>query len=257
MLALFLGALANLLAFLGVRWALARLWGGSGGLVMLGLQLRWPALSMVRRVSFAVAGPLACYLCAAALLATGFGLDGQAVADESSMRVTVAPGSPAAKAGLRDNDRIVSVDAEPVSDWPGLKQKVSRHPNEEIQVTIERDGHEVVLVPTPDATGKIGVGPPVHQTEMGPGAVVSRALVEPIEVNVFILRTLVSTIAGREKAELSGPAAVMKTTQGLAFAKQLLFAGMLNAYFLWVPTLLALVLFPRAGVGPVARTRTA
>jgi membrane-associated protease RseP (regulator of RpoE activity) len=247
MLVLFVGALANLLAFLGVRWALARLWGASGGLVMLGLQLRWPALSMVRRVSFAVAGPLACYLCAATLFATGFVLGGQAVADESSMRVTVAPSFPAAKAGLRDDDKIISVDAAPVSDWPGLKQKISRHPNEEIQVTIERDGHELVLLPTPDATGKIGVGPPVHQTEMGPGAAVSHALVEPLEVNVGVLRGLVSTIVGRERAELSGPAAIKKMTQGLAFAKQLLFAGMMNSYFLWVPTLLALVLFPRVG----------
>jgi membrane-associated protease RseP (regulator of RpoE activity) len=244
---LLVGALANVLAFLGSRYALALWWGGSGGLFALGMKSDWPSTSTARRLAFAAAGPFTCYFIAVGLFATGTLVGGKVVLDETSMRVNVAPDGAAAKAGLRDDDRIVSVDSEPIHDWPTLKQKVGAHPNEEIRVTVERDGRELALSPTPDAAGKILVGPPSRVVDVGLGKAVLMALVEPVRVNVASFESWIAIFVGRE-TELSGPVGIVKATQkarGNSFATLLRFVGMLESYFLWVPVLVALVLFPR------------
>lgn len=60
--------------------------------------------------------------------------------DEVSMRVTVVKGGPADAAGIRDGDRIVGVNGDAPKDWDHLKKLVAAHPDETIEVQIEREG---------------------------------------------------------------------------------------------------------------------
>jgi membrane-associated protease RseP (regulator of RpoE activity) len=240
-----IGVLANLYAFLGPRYALARKWGGSGGLVELGLQRKWRTLSMGRRVLFALVGPASSYLCAVAFFAIGFCLEGNWVTDDASMRVTVNPDGPAAKAGVRDGDRMVSVDSDPTPDWPTLKTRVSAHAKEVIEVKVERDGREIVLSVTPDAAGRINVSPPSRLVDLSVGQAIGKALVEPLQVNWTAVQGFIAIFAGREKPVLSGPARIVQMTKGFPLGRALKFVAMMNAYYLWVPTFLVLILFPR------------
>ncbi len=61
---------------------------------------------------------------------------------------TVAPGQPAAAAGLRPGDRVLSVEvpgepARPIRDFEDLRDTVSPHPGEPLVFRVKRDGREL------------------------------------------------------------------------------------------------------------------
>jgi regulator of sigma E protease len=52
----------------------------------------------------------------------------------------VQPGSPAERAGLREGDRLVEFNAEPIDNWIELVTQVRAHPAQLIDLTVARDG---------------------------------------------------------------------------------------------------------------------
>ena len=51
---------------------------------------------------------------------------------------SVSPDSPASRAGLQVDDKIVSIDAQPVNSWQNLVAYVSSRPNQQVKITVER-----------------------------------------------------------------------------------------------------------------------
>src|SRR6185295_9704320 len=119
--------------------------------------------SLWARIATIGAGPLANYLFASVLMFFGFILGGNAVVDDTSMRVSVGKGGPAAEIGMIDGDKIVSVNGEHINDWDQLKTVVGSKPGEQIDIEIDRDGKMMHFKPTPNAGGehkaKIMIGP--------------------------------------------------------------------------------------------------
>jgi regulator of sigma E protease len=77
----------------------------------------------------------------------------------------VASGGPAARAGLRRDDLVLSADGEPVVDWGAWVDLVRAHPGATITVVVERAGARHTLRLTPDEVsdggariGRIGTG---------------------------------------------------------------------------------------------------
>lgn len=71
------------------------------------------------------------------------------VIEQSEKRDTCAKGdpvSPGHAAGLREGDRIVAFDGEPVKDWPTLSERI-RETIGPATLTVVRDGKEVTLRP--------------------------------------------------------------------------------------------------------------
>ncbi len=69
-----------------------------------------------------------------------------------------APGdraAPAAAAGLRPGDRIVSVDGAAVDDWDEFREIVSAAPGRTLAVVVERDGAELPVSLTPAANERL------------------------------------------------------------------------------------------------------
>lgn len=82
----------------------------------------------------------------------------------------VLPDSAALAAGLKVNDVIISANNVAMNDWQQWVEIVRKHPDQTIQLLIERDGARIPLSITPKAVpvgdkteGKIGAGPLVPE----------------------------------------------------------------------------------------------
>lgn len=112
----------------------------------------------LQRVRFAIAGSFTHFLIAFILLVVllaGFGrydfnADPTTTIDDISPSLTAGgPASPAAKAGLQPGDKIISIDAKPISEWAAAQQLIRSSPGRDLAVTVEREGARFGLTLTP------------------------------------------------------------------------------------------------------------
>jgi len=92
---------------------------------------------VTRRIAIVAAGPLFNFLFAILVLTVIF----MAGVPEITSRVGGVPeGTPAFQAGIREGDRIVSMNGRPVSLWSDIVASVQGSGGKEIEIVIERDG---------------------------------------------------------------------------------------------------------------------
>jgi membrane-associated protease RseP (regulator of RpoE activity) len=73
---------------------------------------------------------------------------------------TVSKASPAAVAGFRSGDRVVSVDGHRITHWEQIGKYVTSNKGTPVSFTVERDGREVQLTATPkpiDGVARVGI----------------------------------------------------------------------------------------------------
>jgi regulator of sigma E protease len=131
-----------------------------------------------RRFLTILAGPAMNFVTAALLAWALLAGPGLLRPDPGAAVGRVVEGSPAAQAGLRDGDRVLSVAGAPVSAWTDLVTAIRSHPAQEIPLVVERGAgaaaERVTLRLTPDdhaGRGRAGFEP--HRlavTSAGPGA---------------------------------------------------------------------------------------
>ncbi len=130
------------------------------------------------RAIVVAAGPFFNFLLAALLFAAIFATYGQptaAVSDRPEDQLTVQAvvrDSPAAQAGLRRGDRILTLDGTPMQRFADLQAFIESRPNQPVAIEIRRGGTQLTLQATPaareDGRGRLGV--------QGGGAVVRERL---------------------------------------------------------------------------------
>jgi regulator of sigma E protease len=102
---------------------------------------------VLKRAAIVVAGPMANFVLAIAIFSTIFMLYGK---QTMSARVdTVQPGSPAAAAGFKPNDLVVSIGGQPIDSFEDMQRIVSDSAGDRLQIKVDRDGTPVLLVATP------------------------------------------------------------------------------------------------------------
>jgi regulator of sigma E protease len=67
-------------------------------------------------------------------------------------------GSPAAKAGLRENDLILSIDGRLVKTWSDVEVAVGTKPSREIRLAVRRDGQDLPVSLTTESRTKYDMG---------------------------------------------------------------------------------------------------
>jgi regulator of sigma E protease len=83
----------------------------------------------------------------------------------------VVPGKPAAAAGFKEGDRVLSIEGNPIQTWTQMTGLVKESPGKTLHVDVLREGHRVSLTVTPIAEtatvngqsvqiGKIGIAGP-------------------------------------------------------------------------------------------------
>jgi len=100
----------------------------------------------------------------------------QAVSDLAKIG-DVIPGGPAASAGVKPGDIVVSVQGQPAASWDDLADAISKRPGQATELGIKRGDTMLTVTVTPAATGpegkgRIGIS---HSVAPGPGAVFVRS----------------------------------------------------------------------------------
>jgi regulator of sigma E protease len=122
----------------------------------------------------------------------------------------VVPGSPAAAAGLEAGDRIVSVGGAPVESWWDLVREIESRPGQRAELTVSRDGRELVRVvnvaaeeerrgETTVVVGKIGLSPPTSEmayTRASLGESIVYGYRQTVGVTSYILGFLKELVTG-------------------------------------------------------------
>ena len=113
-----------------------------------------------KRVIVMFAGPFMNLVLAVALFLTvlmGFGISQQTTTVSSVSQCVIAqsenrdtcrstdPPSPAAAAGLKAGDTIVSFDGVHTDDWNRLSDLIRANPGREVPIVVQRDGHDLTL----------------------------------------------------------------------------------------------------------------
>ena len=163
-----------------------------------------------------IAGPVMNILLAWVVLAGVLSQGASVPLYESSPAVigSVDEGSPAASAGLRLGDHILSVDGRSVATWDALTIEVLPRAGRELTMLVAREGGQVSLRVTPNAVtkydlGDIGIGPVVRPqvARVNPGSPADRGGLREGDVILAVAgeRQLAEDKV-RERIRANGPA---------------------------------------------------
>src|SRR5262249_49757209 len=94
--------------------------------------------SVWRRMAIVAAGPIANYIFAALVFATIFAAHGKDIA--APVIGDVLAGSAAAEAGLQPGDKVVALNGGSVATFDDIREFVQLNLDQEIAITIERNG---------------------------------------------------------------------------------------------------------------------
>jgi regulator of sigma E protease len=140
----------------------------------------------------------------------------------------VTPGSPAEKAGFQAEDRILSIDGEPVSKWDDLALRIRSSQGKELTIQLERGGQTLTLKVTPQsmrettATGEqtvfvIGIRAPLDDMKfekVGPVVALGKAFVQTGELSKLTVVVIVKLIKGEISAKTIGGPILMAQMAG-------------------------------------------
>ncbi len=178
------------------------------------------------RAAFLAAGPAMNVVLASLLFGVSFMLGVLAPVPGPGMGIyEVAPDSPAARAGLRMGDTVLTMAGQPVNSLPALQAVVDAHLDREVALTISRGGKvlpdPVKLVPRsvhPPDQGAMGiaVGEPLGRVSYPAWQAMWLGLQRAGLAVVSIIAGLVAMVRGSVPADLAGPVGIAQMTAQVA-----------------------------------------
>ena len=137
----------------------------------------------------------------------------------SSTAGSVVPGYPAEQAGIQTGDQIVSVDGEVVRQWSEMREQISAHPGEEIEIRWIRDGQEMSarVAPRPEQEGDrtiglIGIGPSMEamaRVPVGVGTAITRSGQDLVGYTTMMFMVVKRLVMGEMSGRaLAGPVGI-------------------------------------------------
>jgi regulator of sigma E protease len=127
---------------------------------------------------------------------------------------TVQSGGAAEKAGLKPNDQVVAIDGQTITFGAELKDAIASHPDQQISMSILRDGKPMTILATPVKTGSQGLlGISIGDDVVSMQPTAAGAVVESVKRNLEYGREIFRTVWGlltRETSpkQLMGPVAI-------------------------------------------------
>ena len=178
----------------------------------------YPNRPVWQRLATIFAGPGTNYIFAAVLM-VGFYLTwGVPVAGKSAIVGDLKEGKPAAAAGLERGDEIVAINGSKITDTNQVAPAITSSLGQPVKIDVMREGQPKTIMVKPEKDGteyRIGIEIwPKEETAPAPaGECIKQGLMFPIQYSGFILHGFREIFAGRQKAEFSGPAGIVKVMQ--------------------------------------------
>jgi membrane-associated protease RseP (regulator of RpoE activity) len=189
------------------------------------------------RLAVTAAGPLALFVVGSLLLAVATFIGG--TGRPGTRIVNAVDGMPAARAGLREGDRIVALDGQRVSDPQEIHPLLEHIAGASVAVTVRRDGVEITL--------PVGIDPRQKKIGVAFGADPPTAADAFSGALLFWPRTI-EALASKPGLELAGPIAVARVAEGAPSKVFLAAATMIVLGILPLFVLASLLLLPVAAV---------
>lgn len=184
-----------------------------------------------QRIVVLIAGPAFSVLAGFAILVPVFMVQGIKVPVNKPILATVGPDGPAARAGLKGGDEILSLDGKKVGTFYEMITIVREKAEVPIQISFRRDGDVKVVTVTPQKDtaptpvlnpdlsvsedkkiqGKLSAGFPLERKQLGFAEAFDKALKAPVEM----VKSLVGIATLKRKAsdELGGPLTMFNATK--------------------------------------------
>lgn len=171
--------------------------------------------SVGQRAAQLFAGPFMNFLLAIVIfiiLGVAYG-----VPSEQAIIGEVVDDSPAAEAGFQSGDKVIQIDDQAITTWEEFTTIVRESPEEELQMTVERDGQQENLLVIPRAEtaeditfGQVGVQ---LAFEKSLWKSLTNGVSQTYETTKLILTNLFMLVTGQLSIEmLSGPVGIYDVT---------------------------------------------
>ena len=124
------------------------------------------------------------------------------------------PEGAADKAGVKTNDVVLAVNGQPITFSYHLKEAIAKHPEQQITLTILRDGKQQTIQATPARNGNegllgIGIADETVKIKPGIGQAITLSLQKNYEYSGLIFQTLWGLFSGETSPkQLMGPVAI-------------------------------------------------
>jgi regulator of sigma E protease len=195
------------------------------------------------RIVTIFAGPAANYVFASVFFFFPFWIEGKDKVGEPT-QIVIQEGAPAATAGLKNADTIVSIDGTEVKSFEDISAKVQGAAENAVPFVVLRDGEKVTIPIQAQAAACgpsntdpkkvcIGVRPYTYKVPVSAGEAAKHAVVTPPVVVKSMLGGLAEWARGKSKEELGGPTRMvheMKKVADEGWAEFIFLLGALSAY---------------------------
>ncbi len=166
------------------------------------------------RVSFA--GPFMNFVLAIFIFIYSYSFIGIPKASDQPVIGTVIAEKPAALAGIKAGDRIISVNGTPVESWQEFDNLTGKSENGELQLKISRNNQSMTFKVTPvklDSTGNRGIGVlnTVNYEKQGIITSIKLGLQQTYQLTLLLLSALGMLVSGgASMGDLAGPVGITR-----------------------------------------------
>ncbi len=167
------------------------------------------------RLGVVFAGPVMNYLLALVLFSGVILLAGEPRPSNLPVIGEITQGYPAQQAGLRNGDRVLSVDGAVVDSWTGMAEIIHARPGKDVTIEYERSGAKAQVKlrarTSPDGSGYgvVGIGPGVDYVRVPFFKGLRMGAYQCWYWTAFTVRTLAENIHKHEKPDLAGPIGIV------------------------------------------------